>query len=89
MGQQHYLVHGRVQGVFYRQSTCKKATQLGLTGWVRNLKDGTVEVWAVGETQQLQLLEVWLQVGPPAAKVTGLVKTAFVDPVCYQAFSIV
>ncbi len=88
MGQQHYIVHGRVQGVFYRQSTCKKAIQLGLTGWVRNLKDSTVEVWAVGEAQQLQLLESWLQVGPPAATVTEVVKTAFVDTAGYQDFSV-
>jgi acylphosphatase len=84
--QQHYIVHGKVQRVFYRQSTAKKAIQLGLTGWVRNLPDGTVEVWAAGDVQQLQLLESWLHEGPPAAKVTQVMKTDLIDKEIYQGF---
>lgn len=64
-----YLIEGRVQGVFYRVSTQKKASELGITGWVRNLADGRVEVQAYGTAQQLTALENWLWQGPPNAQV--------------------
>lgn len=63
----HAVVHGRVQGVFFRASTQKKARALGLTGWVRNLPDGTVEVLAVGPRPALEALLAWLHEGPPLA----------------------
>lgn len=66
----HYVVSGRVQGVWYRASTKAKAIDLGLTGWVRNRDDGAVELVACGEESQLQLLQDWLWQGPPLAKVT-------------------
>ncbi|MHB8741893.1 MAG: acylphosphatase [Sulfuricaulis sp.] len=65
----HYLVSGRVQGVFYRSSTESTARQLGLTGWVRNLPDGQVELVACGEEIRLNELESWLWQGPPRAHV--------------------
>ena len=63
------IVHGRVQGVFFRAFVSTRATQLGLTGYVRNLPGGTVEVNAEGERKQLDQLISYLKVGPPSAKV--------------------
>ena len=63
----HYIVEGRVQGVFFRAGTRDKANQLGVTGWVRNLPDGHVELLACGNQQQLDELYLWLQQGPPIA----------------------
>lgn len=65
-----YLIAGRVQGVFYRTSTQDKARLLGLTGWVKNLADGRVEVLACGDDAQLKELETWLWQGPSHASVS-------------------
>ena len=62
-----YLVSGRVQGVWFRQSTQSLANRLGLRGWVRNLPDGRVEVVAAGA--ELAQLAAWLQQGPELARV--------------------
>ena len=63
-------VYGRVQGVFFRSFVSRQATQLGLTGYVRNLPDGrAVEVHAEGERKQLEELIGYLKIGPPGAKV--------------------
>ncbi len=68
--QRHYIIHGWVQGVFFRDSTRRKAKELGVHGWVRNRSDGTVEVMAQGEQATLVALEKWLREGgPPAARV--------------------
>jgi acylphosphatase len=66
----HFLVSGQVQGVFFRASTESVARRLGLTGWVRNLRDGRVELVACGEQAPLEELERWLWQGPPRAHVT-------------------
>lgn len=63
-------VTGRVQGVFFRASTREQARHLGLTGYARNLPDGSVEVLACGETKALQALQDWLWQGPPLAQVS-------------------
>ncbi|GMR20131.1 MAG: acylphosphatase [Gammaproteobacteria bacterium] len=65
----HFLVSGRVQGVFYRATTQEIAQRLGLTGWVRNLGDGRVELVACGSHDQLAELEAWLWQGPAYASV--------------------
>jgi acylphosphatase len=68
--QRHYIIHGRVQGVFFRDSTRGKAVELGVRGWVRNRPDGTVEVMAAGDPGALDALEQWIREGgPPAARV--------------------
>jgi len=72
------LVSGKVQGVFYRASTAEHARALGLTGYVRNLADGRVEVLACGEEVPVQRLIDWLWEGPPMAKVQS-VDTEIVD----------
>lgn len=68
-----YTVSGRVQGVFYRQSTQEQATQLGLVGWVQNLSNGDVMVWTKGHIEQIHQLEQWLKIGPPKASVSAVV----------------
>jgi len=65
----HAIVHGIVQGVSFRYYTVKKAREIGLTGWVQNLNDGTVEVTAEGTQSQLEILEKWLHTGSPDAQV--------------------
>jgi len=71
--QRHYIIHGRVQGVFFRDSARRKAHELGVRGWVRNRPDGTVEMMAVGDEVALDALEQWLHDGgPPAARVEKL-----------------
>jgi acylphosphatase len=69
-------VHGRVQGVFYRQSTRHEACPLGLTGTVRNNPDGTVSIEAEGPAAALDALLAWCRKGPPAAHVTDVEATA-------------
>lgn len=66
------LVHGRVQGVFFRDSTMRKARELGLTGFVRNLPDGTVQIVAQGPRHALDALIHWSHEGPPAAVVSNV-----------------
>jgi acylphosphatase len=66
-------VRGRVQGVFFRAFTQSHARQLGISGYVRNLPDGSVEVRAEGEKSQLELLESYLRMGPPASRITEVV----------------
>ncbi|MDV7210456.1 acylphosphatase [Azotobacter beijerinckii] len=68
----HALVSGRVQGVYYRQSTALHAERLALAGWVRNLADGRVEVWVEGEEAAVRELADWLWQGPERALVDGV-----------------
>lgn len=72
MPARNFIITGQVQGVFFRIETQKKAQELKLTGWVRNCEDGSVEVHAEGEYEQLNKLEEWLQHGPPTAKVENV-----------------
>jgi acylphosphatase len=67
-----YFVIGRVQGVGFRYWTAGRAKHYGLVGWVRNRRDGRVEVLAYGEAEALGNLERELQDGPPAALVQGV-----------------
>lgn len=68
----HILVSGKVQGVFYRATTKEVADRLGLTGWVRNLPDGRVEIVAEGEEDALKNLISWCWEGPPLARVDSV-----------------
>ncbi len=78
------VVHGRVQGVYFRANTQRKARELALTGWVRNRPDGTVELAAEGSEQALNALHAFLKQGPPAAHVAK-VETAWLPAT--QSFS--
>jgi acylphosphatase len=64
------IVTGRVQGVAYRASTVFEARTLGVTGWVRNRPDGSVELEAQGDDDGVAALLAWCAHGPPAARVT-------------------
>ncbi|PJJ58891.1 acylphosphatase [Hymenobacter chitinivorans] len=64
-----FEIQGRVQGVFFRQSTRAEAQRLGLTGYARNNADGTVTIEAEGTPDALAALEAWCHQGPPAARV--------------------
>ncbi|MBS0359619.1 MAG: acylphosphatase [Proteobacteria bacterium] len=77
----HCYVSGRVQGVYFRDSTQKQAIKLGVKGWTRNLEDGRVEVLASGEEEAVKQLAKWLWKGSPLSKVTDVVieECAFED----------
>lgn len=66
------LVKGKVQGVFFRQSAREKATELGLTGEVKNMDDGSVFIIATGLPDQLNALAHWCEEGPSRAKVSNV-----------------
>jgi acylphosphatase len=66
----HIRIYGKVQGVWYRASTQRKANELGLTGFVQNKADGTVYAEAEGTSEALDALVAWCKEGPPFAKVT-------------------
>jgi acylphosphatase len=89
MAQQfHAIVHGRVQGVSFRYYAKIEADRLGLTGWVRNLPDGTVEATASGPREALDSLVRWLRHGPSGARVTGVEVDWIDDPQTFEAFDI-
>jgi acylphosphatase len=65
----HLIVHGRVQGVYFRASMCREAAILAVTGWVRNRQDGSLEAMLQGETASVEQLIDWTRRGPPGARV--------------------
>jgi acylphosphatase len=73
--QMRVVVRGRVQGVGFRYSTVEQARQLGVTGWVRNRADGTVELVAQGTTAALDALAAWCEQGPRTARVSAVERT--------------
>ena len=83
----HLSIKGRVQGVFYRESAKREATRLGVTGWVKNKPDGSVELLACGTEDTVQKLVEWCKTGPPLAKVTEVTVTE-VEPQVFDAFTV-
>jgi acylphosphatase len=69
MAAARFFISGLVQGVAFRYYASEQARALGIAGYARNLRDGRVEVLALGEPAQLELLAQWLERGPPAARV--------------------
>jgi acylphosphatase len=65
-------VRGRVQGVFFRASARETALSLGIAGWVRNLPDGSVEIYAEGDEPLVREMIEWCRRGPPLAAVAGV-----------------
>ncbi|OEF95237.1 acylphosphatase [Vibrio splendidus] len=68
-----FVVSGVVQCVGFRYHTSRQAQTLGLSGYAKNLNDGRVEVLAVGESQQIEKLHAWLNIGPSSATVDNVV----------------
>lgn len=68
----HVIVRGKVQGVFFRESTRRRALELGVHGFVRNLSDGTVEAVAQGDDAAIADFLAFCRSGPPAANVTDV-----------------
>lgn len=68
----HLVIHGRVQGVWYRESMRLEAERLGVTGWVRNRGDGAVDAVVQGEEDAVVALIAWCREGPPAARVDDI-----------------
>ena len=66
------VVRGFVQGVWFRESCRRQATSLGVSGWVRNRADGTVEAHLEGDEGAVAQVVAWCRIGPPAAEVTGI-----------------
>ncbi len=65
----HVVVHGRVQGVFFRESTRRRADAAGVAGWVANRSDGTVEAWLEGAEEDVEVLVDYVRRGPSGAQV--------------------
>ncbi|MDJ0621493.1 MAG: acylphosphatase [Desulfocapsaceae bacterium] len=85
----HARIEGRVQGVFFRDSTRSEAIRLGLNGWVRNTRDGAVEAVFQGDEESLNNIQVWLKKGPPHARVEQVTVDQLDDKIVYDNFEIV
>ncbi len=68
----HVIISGRVQGVFFRAETQRAAHRLGVSGWVRNRPDGSVEALFEGPSRMVQQAVDWCWQGPPMAKVSDV-----------------
>ena len=66
------IVKGRVQGVFFRQGCQREAVAVGVTGWIHNNNDGTVEAALEGDPDAVERIVSWMRVGPSGAVVTGV-----------------
>ena len=85
----HLTIQGRVQGVFYRASAKDKALSLGLTGWVKNTKEGNVEILVSGNDSDLEKFTDWCRQGPSQAAVTNVILEQLPKEQVFNGFSIV
>ena len=79
----HAVIRGRVQGVFFRDNTRREAIRYGITGWVRNCTDGSVETVMSGTEKAIAHMELWLTHGEPPAQVS---QTEIVEVVQVESF---
>lgn len=84
----HAIIRGDVQGVCFRYEARLLATSLGLTGWVRNLPDGSVETYAEGQASAVDRYLKWLHKGPPIAHVTSVDVTEKPYSGSYTSFTV-
>ena len=83
----HLIIHGLVQGVWYRDSMRREAQTLGVAGWVRNVADGSVEAWVEGDPAAVDAIIAWARKGPPRAQVSAvdIASAAYAE---YRGFAI-
>ena len=86
MSAARFYVAGKVQGVWFRASTREQAISLGLRGYANNLRDGRVEVLAVGDAAAIDRLAEWLSHGPPMARVDRLLREVAREDEASEAF---
>ncbi len=84
----HIIVKGRVQGVYFRAYTQKQAAKLKLSGFVKNLADGNVEIVASGEADALRELVAWCHKGPMLAKVSEVIASPYPGNAIFHGFEI-
>ena len=81
-------IEGRVQGVGYREACVQRAQALGLTGYVRNRRDGSVEAMLQGPIEAVSRMQAWLHKGPPLAQVDRVVAIALpLPPIQLERFA--
>lgn len=81
------LITGKVQGVGFRFATVRRAHEVGVTGWVRNQNDGSVQALLQGTADQIDQMLSWLQYGPPPARVDDVqVERLYTDDRRYGSF---
>ena len=83
------IIQGRVQGVWFRDSTRREAMGLGVNGWVKNRRDGSVEVLAEGPEERVKQLVTWCHHGPSYARVTDVHQTKEAGQGEFDSFDIV
>ena len=88
MIKKRFRIYGHVQGVGFRYFTWKQALKIGVTGFVRNLADGSVEVIAAGSESQIDALEAWLQHGPRTAIVDNVFSENYLSEKEFTAFQV-
>jgi len=84
----HYLISGRVQGVAFRHYTIREAERLGISGSVRNLPGGEVEVFAQGNEAEMAQFESFLHIGPRSASVERVKREVFDQQEVFRGFDI-
>lgn len=82
------VVHGRVQGVYFRSATRHTAHRHDVTGWVRNRPDGTVEAWLEGRPDDVEAVEAWIHAGGPPAAEVRTVDVSPVEPAGHDRFQV-
>ena len=82
------LISGKVQGVFFRMETRKAAEKIGVTGYVKNRSDGSVEAVFQGTPDQVAQMEKWCHTGPPASRVDQVVTENMPSAPDYSTFEI-
>lgn len=84
----HLRIYGRVQRVGFRWSILREARKLGVSGWVRNLPDGSVEAVIEGDEERVETLIGWAHQGPPLARVTR-VEIKWEEPEDLEGFKVI
>jgi acylphosphatase len=81
-------IKGRVQGVGYRRFVWRKAQEIGVSGWVRNLPDGSVETLIQGSEEEIRKMKFWCEKGPFGSNVTGIEEKTIVQATVCTTFEI-